>query len=452
MSGRPKYLAIADAIQSYVRQGRLQPGSRLPPHRELADELGVTVGTVTRGYAEAERRGLTRGEVGRGTYIASADDAEGFLNVQDQVTSDFVDLGLVFPFYSEDPDLGIAMARMSKRKGIQALLRYHRARGMHSHRVAGVKWLHKLGLEISVEEVLVCSGGQHALTVLLAALFKPKERLLVEELTYPAIKPLASMFQLRLTPLKMDRHGIAPEALEAACAKSDVKGLYTIPSLQNPTTATMPEDRRQEISSICRKHDLRIIEDDCYAMTLDSPPLPMFTYAPERTFFVGSLSKTVAAGLRVAFLAVPREYAAHVESTLTHTVWMTSPILSELAAMWIEEGTAEIVLEKKRAEARKRNLLAQNVLKELQYRGKPTGYYIWLELPEALTPIALREEAMSRQVALVNPDQFVMGNLLASNGIRLSLSAAPTRQLLEKGLKEVADIVRGGPRPDRIVF
>ena len=64
-----RYLAIAEALSGDVKSGRLRPGDRLPTHRDLAYRLGVTVGTVTRAYAEAARRGLVGGEVGRGTYV-----------------------------------------------------------------------------------------------------------------------------------------------------------------------------------------------------------------------------------------------------------------------------------------------------------------------------------------------------------------------------------------------
>src|SRR5262245_44750499 len=67
----PRYIAIADALAADIRSSRLSPGDRLPTHRELAYQLGVTVGTITRAYSEAERRGLIGGEVGRGTFVRS---------------------------------------------------------------------------------------------------------------------------------------------------------------------------------------------------------------------------------------------------------------------------------------------------------------------------------------------------------------------------------------------
>src|SRR6476469_10186316 len=72
VGGRPTYVALADALAGDIARGRLHPGDRLPTHRALARELGVTVGTVARAYSEAERRGLVGGEVGRGTFVRAA--------------------------------------------------------------------------------------------------------------------------------------------------------------------------------------------------------------------------------------------------------------------------------------------------------------------------------------------------------------------------------------------
>jgi DNA-binding transcriptional regulator YhcF (GntR family) len=100
------YVAIVKAIKRDIRAGKLPPGHRLPPHRELADELGVAVGTVTRAYAEAERQGLVRGEVGRGTFVAGPEERASNRSVRiPQDTHGFIDLSLNYPLYADDPDL-----------------------------------------------------------------------------------------------------------------------------------------------------------------------------------------------------------------------------------------------------------------------------------------------------------------------------------------------------------
>ncbi len=448
----PKYLAIALAIEDDVREGRLTPGDRLPPQRELADRLGVTVGTVTRGYAEAEKRGLVRGEVGRGTFVASDVASRDFLFIHEDTDADFVDLSLVYPLYSDDPDLRTALRRMSARTSLERLLQYQFGKGMVKHREAGTRWVERAGLKPSIEDILICSGEQHALTVLLMALFKPGDKLLVEELTYPGIKQLAALLQIRLEPVAMDDYGILPEILEVACTRDGVKGLYTIPSVQNPTTVTIPESRRHEIAAVCRKHDVWILEDDCYLMTLENPPLPLFAYAPEITFFISTLSKTLAAGLRTAFLIAPKEYVKRLESAITHTIWMASPILAELATMWIEDGTAEMVMKKKQAEARVRNGIAESCLTGMKYRAKATGYFIWLELPEPWTASALEREALTRKIGLVTAEQFLVGNAPVPRATRLSLTGPRTREALSRGLTAIADILSGSPSFPHMIF
>jgi DNA-binding GntR family transcriptional regulator len=90
----PKYLAIVEALQRAIDQGRLEPGARLLPQRELADRLGLSVGTVSKAYAQAEQLGLVVGRVGSGTFVRSAGGAETAL---DDERSPQVSLGLNVP-------------------------------------------------------------------------------------------------------------------------------------------------------------------------------------------------------------------------------------------------------------------------------------------------------------------------------------------------------------------
>jgi DNA-binding transcriptional MocR family regulator len=305
---------------------------------------------------------------------------------------------------------------------------------------------------VAADNVLICSGAQHALTVILCALFKRGDRILTEELTYPGMKTLAKMFELRLEPVAIDENGLIPEALEAACNKDGVKALYTIPGLQNPTATTLPDARRQQIAAIARRHDLWIIEDDCYGMTLDNVPQPFFAYTPERTFYIGSLSKAVAAGLRIAFLAVPKQIINQVSSVITQTIWMASPILAEIAAMWIDDGTADRVLRAKRQEAARRNALAEKALAGLRYQSKPTGYFLWLELPEQWNASAFENEALRRQISVVGADQFVVGHASVPRAVRVSLTAPATREQLGRGLAKLRDVLDEPSVQEKAIF
>ncbi len=168
------YLGLADAIMADVERGALKSGDRLPTHRDLAEALGVTVGTVTRGYAEAARRGLVRGEVGRGTVVALGQDGAAPWWGRDDADPERIDLGLVTGMYGLDPDLAAGLRELAGRGDVQELLRYQPSRGMARHREAGAEWLKHYGLSVDPERVLVTSGGQHALVVLFSVLFRPR--------------------------------------------------------------------------------------------------------------------------------------------------------------------------------------------------------------------------------------------------------------------------------------
>lgn len=443
----PKYLAIANILEADIRDGRLKPGEPLPTHRDLADTLGLTVGTVTRAYAEAERRGLVRGETGRGTFVAREVKSSGPLTINEDYGPGFIDLSLACTVSSEDPDLRSTLRRLSDQPGLERLLEYQPSRGMPRHREAGAKWAELYGIRVTADDILVAAGAQHALTVLLCTLFKAGDRILTESLTYPGFRTLASQLQLRLVPVRMDENGLLPDELEAACTRSDVRGLYTIPSVQNPTNACLSEERRRAVVSIAQKHNLLIIEDDCYALTLPEVPAPLFNLAPDRTFFIAGTSKLLAGGLRVGYLAAPRHTVKALSLGITSTTWMAAPLMAEIATQWIEDGTAERVLNLKHAEAMERNAIAAACLEGFAYRNRPAGYFVWLELPEQWTTEEFERAALKQGVAVATAERFLVGQGPLPSATRVSLCAPRSRGLLKKGLRILSEILSEFPSP-----
>src|SRR5512143_165666 len=221
----PRYLAIVEGLFEDGAAGTLHEGTRLPTHRDLAERLGVTVGTVSRAYAEAARRGLVSGEVGRGTFVRGAPDDDAGSAPADGL----VDLGQNHP-----PDSAIlpqrtalleALARLTVRRDVGRLLDYPAAGGNPADREAGAAWIGRAGLEASPADVLVCTGSHHGLTIVLATLLEPGDLLLTESLTYAGVKAVAGLLHLRLRGLPIDEHGLRPEALDQACREGGAKAL-----------------------------------------------------------------------------------------------------------------------------------------------------------------------------------------------------------------------------------
>ncbi len=445
------YLGLADAIMADVERGALKSGDRLPTHRDLAEALGVTVGTVTRGYAEAARRGLVRGEVGRGTVVALGQDGAAPWWGRDDADPERIDLGLVTGMYGLDPDLAAGLRELAGRGDVQELLRYQPSRGMARHREAGAEWLKHYGLSVDPERVLVTSGGQHALVVLFSVLFRPGDRVAAASLNYPGLMTAASLAGLKLVPLDCDGEGVRPESLAEACARESVRGLYLMPGVHNPTTAGASPQRLARLADIARQRGLLVVEDEAYALTADESGHTLARLAPERTYFVASVSKAIAGGLRVAFVASPQEHVERLALGITGTTWLAAPLCVELASMWINDGTADRVLALKRAEAGRRSDLAREILAGQRVHSRKNGYFIWLELPEPWRGADFERAALERGVVVVAGESFALGQTAAPMAVRVSLSAARSREELKRGLLILLELLGQQPRPGRAI-
>ncbi|HBM61635.1 MAG TPA: GntR family transcriptional regulator, partial [Citreicella sp.] len=130
---------------------------------------------------------------------------------------------------------------------------------------------------------------------------RPGDTVLCERVTYPGIRNIAARFGVTLIGLDMDAEGVTPEALSDAIARHRPKALYLNPTLQNPTTLTIPVDRRLALAEVLRVEGLTLIEDDAYGFIPAKAPAPIALSAPDLTWHIGGLAKCIGAGLRLAF-------------------------------------------------------------------------------------------------------------------------------------------------------
>ena len=445
----PRYLAIVEALADDFASGELRQGSRLPTHRDLADTLGVTVGTVSRAYAEAARRGLVSGEVGRGTFVrggvADAEPEDGEL----------ADLSQNHPPEPQSRPqraaLLSALARLTASGDVGRLLDYPAAGGGAADREAGASWIARSGLRVAPSEVLVCTGSQHGLTIVLATLLEPGDVLLTESLTYAGLQPVAGLLRLRLRGLAIDAHGLRPDALEAACREGGAKAVYLIPTLHNPTTAVMPLERRREIADVARRHGLRVVEDDVHGLVPSERPAPITTLVPERSYYLTSTSKTLAPGLRIAYVAAPPADVPRLAASLRATTWAVAPLTAAIASHWIREGTADAIVAARREEARERQSLARERLTGFDIDSQPEAYYLWLRLPEPWRGESFAAEARARGVLVTPAEAFTVGREQPPHAVRICVGAARSRATLARGLDTVAALLRDGAASGRAV-
>ena len=479
----PRYLAIADALERDITAARLKPGQRLPPQRDLAWALGVTVGTISRGYAEAGRRGLVGGQVGRGTYVMDLQAAQQsqpnflpnlgpvhrypglmapekidstinwFAAHGDQIEA--IDLAPNYPASDGMATMmGKALAMVGDRGRLEALVNYSHAGGRPEHRAAAARWLHARGVDSKGDQLLLTPGCQGALTAVFSALTRPGDTVLCESLSWPGMVSYAWMRGLRAQGVAMDRDGVIPEAFEEACVRYRPTAAYLMPTMHNPTTAVLPEARREQLGAIAQRHGVFLVEDDVYGFLAPDSPPPIRAYAPDRTIYVSSLSKAVAPGLRVGFVLGPEAVMPGINAALRTTILMSAPLQNELAMHLIDSGLAEEAAERQRSVASRRQRLAASTLGHLynlSNAGRGRAFHIWLALPEPWRMHEFVTAMRNRGVALTPGDAFHVNppgrddagdSAVAMNAVRLCLNGPANDDDVRHGLTILADVLR----------
>ncbi len=447
----PRYLAIADAVAHDLQSGVLTPGKRLPTHRDLAEYLGVTVGTVTRGYAEAERRGLTVGEVGRGTFVRGREVEEhGWAAALPEQASRVIDMSLATPWTSpgEGDLLADTLRQISRESDLGELLRYHPETASLRHRAAAAAWISRTGLTPRPEQTIVTAGGQHAMTVLFSTLLRPGDTIITGELTYPGMKALAQMLGLRIRGVALDEEGMRPDSLDEACHDSSPAVLYCVPTFQNPTCAVMSEDRRRDIARVARDHDLLIVEDDVHSFLQESPSPPLTLFAPERSIHLSMVSKSVAFGLRTGFIVAPDDMVERIRAGVRSTIWMPPPLMTEVTTRWLADGTADRIAEVKRKELRARNALVREVLgSRYDLRSTDSSLHFWLSLPEPWRSDECVAQARQRGVLVAGAEAFAVGRRDVPHAVRVCIGSVPRREDLRRGLEILGEVLEGCSDP-----
>jgi DNA-binding transcriptional MocR family regulator len=440
--------AIVAALATDIASGTLRPGQRLPTHRELAFRLGIAVATVTKAYTEAKRHGYLRSGVGDGTFVLEPLLAARRRIRPDDVTTDGIDLSFNTSITTLGQDAAIAetLERLGHdRQTVQSLLNYHRPWSGHDrHRRTGVAWLDALGIAANPEDVTVTCGTQHAGCIALLSNLSAGDILLTEELTDPLTKFLATTLRFELRSVQMDEQGLCIKALGEACRGGRARGLLCMPDHQSPTAIVMPEARRRAIAELARRHDLMIMENAVYRPLVPDAPPPISAFAPERSFIFSSFSKIIAPGLRTGFLVAPPGRTRDLILGLGATSWMASPITTEIACRWIEDGTAVRLANLQREELQARNSIAARLLERFRPGALPSGMHVWLTLPSPWRVDAFVRELAANGTMVLPSDAFAVGRTNVPHAVRISLGGAvDSRARLEEGLSTIATLLIG---------
>jgi DNA-binding transcriptional MocR family regulator len=444
----PAWAQVLGVLERDAASGRLPSGTRLPPQRELAFRLGLSVGTISRAYVEAERRGLVESQVGRGTFVARSRHIApthrpvGRINLAMNV-----------------PPIGPALAvagqtieALGRREDLAAMFDYTFTAGLPAVREAGAAWLRDVGgvARARAERVIQTAGGQNALALAGASFVRQGDAVLCDLATYPGNRTIAEHGGWHLHGVPADQRGMDPAALDRAAAESGARLLILIPTLHNPTAITLDHARRQEIIAIARARDLLIIEDDIYRVFgTGQEPAPLADLAPERVIHVTSVSKALAPGLRLGFLLGPEDEALFDRLLLAaQATGFCPPAAGGLVlAEWLDQGLATQIVTQVQAEMEARNTLARGILGEaIGPAGSHRSLHLWLPM-EADRARQVYERALIGQVELTPPEAPFVGGA-APSGLRICLGQPLHRSELERALEVVKAALDTDPSAD----
>ena len=436
----PFYQSIAGALEEDILSGALPADTRLPPQRELADFLDVNLSTITRAYKVCELKGLLYAVVGRGTFVAPNARTKN-LPFHEKAPEAFIELGMIEPFYQVNATILEAARTVLERPEATRLLEYGQAAGNSHQLTAAEAWLRRFHVQARPDNLLIAAGSQNALAVSLISLFKAGDKIAVDPYTYPNFIGLASFLHIQLVAVEGDEDGMKPQALDTLCRQSGISGVYLMPSCSNPMGIVMPMERREALARVIERHGLILVEDDAYAFLLPREFRPLAAAIPDRTVYICGTSKSLCAGLRVAFLAFPEAFRAHLASGVTTINLKTVSFNAEIIAQLILDGRAEEIVERKKALAAERAAVYQRVFPHDD--GRP-AFFKWLPLPEGMDGDRLEQAARERGVHLLASRRFAVGARRPEAFARLAISPPQSEEELSRGLRTVKELIEEG--------
>ncbi|MEM9473620.1 MAG: PLP-dependent aminotransferase family protein [Pseudomonadota bacterium] len=436
------YHQLADEIAEDIATGRLAPGEKLLPQREYAYRRGIAPSTAGRVYKELVTRGLIAGEVGRGSYVryAPASSAASLAEPPDVP----VNLELNVPGAVGEPQrLAGAFQDLVRNTDVFAQsMKSMPADGWTSARQVVAAHLSSQVWKPEPDQLLFTGNGKQALSAVISAFVGPGERLGIEALTYPVARAIADKQKLVLVPLQMDEFGVVPEEVDRLAATGNTKALYLQPGSHNPTGATMPLERREEIAQRLQANEMFAIEDRVYSFLSADPLPPLAALAPQNVVAVDSLSKRLCAGLSIGMIVASGEHVENCRASINASGLTPQRIPLEIAIRWITSGVAAEVERDKRADARSRNAMARRILKNCTVSTDPCSYHVWLTLPAEWRVEDFVAQSRWHGIAITPASAFAIDRASAPNAVRIAL-ASPEQGDLKTALNILSELLNG---------
>jgi len=459
---------IQQMIAQGILSGRFQKGEKLPSTRRLAAHLGVSRITVTIAYTELLANDYLHSK-GRSGYFVSenAPAPPAFaptLEAQDGVDwnraigqrfsggatlkkpQDWAQFKYPFVYGQADPTLFdhanwrlCALQALGQRDFHSLTTDYYDQDDPQLIEFIARHTLPRRGITARPEQILITLGAQNALWLTTQVLLTQRRHAALEDPCYPALRDILSQSRCHVTPVRVDQDGLPPQAIPP---ETDV--IFTTPSHQCPTNATMPMERRRALLAHARDTDALIVEDDYeFEMSFLKSPSPALKSLDTdgRVIYVGSFSKSLFPGLRLGYLVGSEPFIKEARALRANVLRHPPGHIQRTAAYFLSLGHYDALIRRMGTALQERRKVMEEALAQHDLRISGRGYYggssFWMRAPDGVNTDVLEHRLQGRGVLIEPGRPFFAGDHQPSNYYRLAYSSIPTARIA-KGVDLIA--------------
>jgi GntR family transcriptional regulator/MocR family aminotransferase len=469
--GGPLFRQIYLGLRRAILSGRIRGDGRLPSTRDLADQLGVSRTVVLLAYDQLLAEGFVTGRHGSGTFVAQGLSSNPFLTSKKSIKVGLSNFGCAaagvaasldlsgrrprshrydFKFGQSESDIGTFPFEMWRRILLRRArqvsvseLDYGPAAGSPALREAICAHLRRSRAVVcDPSDVIVVSGSQQALDLIVRVLLERGDRVAIEDPSYQGTREILHAAGARLLPVPVDRDGLNPAKLP-----DDARICFVTPSHQFPTGAILPLARRLALLDWAKRKNSVIVEDDYDGeFRYEGQPLESLQGLDTegRILYVGTFSRTVFPALRVGYLIVPKS----LTSVFTGAKWLNDQHSATLEQQTLAEFIASGAYERHLRRLRRRNTARREALLDaihkylggrVEVTGDGAGAHVVLWPRKRTAESAIVEKAAARGVGVYGISRYFLTRP-SRKGLVLGYSRMREEEILE-GIRRLSEIL-----------